>query len=203
MQIAERVHSLAQKHNDIALMIEAYRALAVTLYHSGDFETAQQYAMRAVQIWRSRDVPAHMEDPHTPVVTCLCYGAMAEWHLGDIASCQAKLDEAISIAKELNDMHALAFAQSWAVGLAANERNPAKVDRLASDWIELSTRHNFAFWRATGTILRGWARSASGYTVEGIPWIEQGIRDYRATGAGPAILPGTKGPSITSCGSYL
>jgi predicted ATPase len=31
-------------------------------------------------------------------------------------------------------------------------------------------------------IYRGWARSASGDTAEGIPWIEQGIRDYRATG---------------------
>jgi adenylate cyclase len=29
---------------------------------------------------------------------------------------------------------------------------------------------------------RGWARSALGNIAEGIPWIEQGIRDYRATG---------------------
>jgi hypothetical protein len=33
-------------------------------------------------------------------------------------------------------------------------------------------------------ILRGWARSASGHPVEGISWIEQGIKDsYRAGGA--------------------
>ena len=56
------------------------------------------------------------------------------------------------------------------------------MDRLASDLIELSTRHNFVFWLAAGAIFRGWARSASGDTAEGIPWIEQGIRDYRATG---------------------
>jgi adenylate cyclase len=57
------------------------------------------------------------------------------------------------------------------------------VDRLASDLIELSTRHNFVHWLAIGLIYRGWARSASGNTAEGIGWIEQGIRDYRATGA--------------------
>ena len=73
MQIAERVHSLAQEQNDAALMIGAYRALAVTLYYSGDFETARQYAMRAVQIWRSGNVQSHTEDPQTPVVVCLCY----------------------------------------------------------------------------------------------------------------------------------
>jgi hypothetical protein len=38
-------------------------------------------------------------------------------------------------------------------------------------------------WIANGTIYRGWARSASGDTAEGIPWIEHGIRDLRATGA--------------------
>ena len=57
------------------------------------------------------------------------------------------------------------------------------MDRLASDLIELSTRHNFVYWLAIGAIYRGWARSASGNTAEGIPWIEQGIRDFRATGS--------------------
>ena len=47
----------------------------------------------------------------------------------------------------------------------------------------MSTRQNFAFWLPAGEILRGWARSASGNTAEGISWIEGGIRDYRATGA--------------------
>src|SRR5271166_2952610 len=63
------------------------------------------------------------------------------------------------------------------------EGNPAEVARLASDLIELSTRQNFAFWLPGGEILRGWARSASGSTAEGIAWIEDGIRDYQATGA--------------------
>jgi hypothetical protein len=59
---------------------------------------------------------------------------------------------------------------------------PAEVERLASGLIELSTRHNFVYWLSIGAIDRGWARSASGDTAEGIPWIEQGIRDLRATG---------------------
>jgi hypothetical protein len=91
--------------------------------------------------------------------------------------------EAISLAKELNDTHALALALSWAAVLGIAVRNPAEVDRCASDLIELSTRYNFVFWLALGAIYRGWARSASGNTAEGIPWIEQGIRDFRATGS--------------------
>ncbi len=79
-------------------------------------------------------------------------------------------------------MNALALALDWAAMLGNCERNPAEVDRLASELIELSTRHNFVYWLVIGTIYRGWARSASGDTVEGIPWIEQGIRDFRTMG---------------------
>ena len=49
--------------------------------------------------------------------------------------------------------------------------------------IELSTRQVFASWLPGGVVLRGWARSASGNTAEGVSWIQDGIRDYQATGA--------------------
>jgi predicted ATPase len=57
------------------------------------------------------------------------------------------------------------------------------VERLASDLIELSTRQNFVRWLPGGEVLRGWARSASGDTTEGISLIEDGIEDNRATGS--------------------
>ena len=59
VHIAERVYSLAQEQNDAALMIGAYRALASTLHFLGDFEASGQYAMHALQIWRSGGVPSH------------------------------------------------------------------------------------------------------------------------------------------------
>jgi hypothetical protein len=62
-------------------------------------------------------------------------------------------------SEKLNDMPALASALNWAVIVGYFERNPVEVERLASDLIELSTRHHFAYWLAIGTIYRGWARS--------------------------------------------
>ena len=57
------------------------------------------------------------------------------------------------------------------------------MERLASDLIELSTRHNFALWLTAGDVLRGWARSASGDPAEGLSRIGDGIVDWRATGS--------------------
>jgi serine/threonine protein kinase/tetratricopeptide (TPR) repeat protein len=183
MQIAKRVYSLAQGQNDSALMMGAYRALAGTLFYLGNFESARQYAMDAVQIWRSGGVQSVVEDLDAPAVVCLCYEALSRWHLGETASCQATVVEAIAIAKELNDMHTLAGALHFAAYLAHYDRDPAEVERLASDLIELSTLENFELWLAAGAMLRGWARSALGDPAEGISWIEDGIRGFRATGS--------------------
>jgi tetratricopeptide (TPR) repeat protein len=181
MQIAKRLYTLAQ--NDTLRLIGAHGALACTLYFSGDFETSGQYAMRGLQLWRSLGARSPLVGLDADAVTLLFYQALFEWHMGEIAYCRATMAEAISLAKELNDMHGLASALSWAANLGYLERHPAEVDRFASELIELSTRHHFSYYLAQGTIYRGWVRSASGDTAEGIPRIEQGIRDLRATGA--------------------
>jgi adenylate cyclase len=89
--------------------------------------------------------------------------------------------EAISLAKELNNMQALAHALWHAGWLAHFERNPDEVERVASNLFELAARLNFAPFLQRAAVLRGWARSASGQRAEGISWIEDGIEDYQET----------------------
>ena len=106
---------------------------------------------------------------------------MIEWHAGEIPSCHVTMAEAISLAKKLNDLHALAVAIFWASVLNYYEHDPVKVERWASDLTELATRHHFRYWQASGAILRGWARSALGDPA-GISLIEEGFRDNRTAG---------------------
>jgi Protein kinase domain/NACHT domain len=187
MQVSKRLHSLAQEQNDSALMIGAYRALACTIYYLGDFETARRYAMLGVQMWRSGSVQSPVEEVIAPAVSCLISESLSEWHLGEIVACQATMAEAVAVAKDLNDMTALAVALQWAAILGHFQRNPVEVEHAASDLIELATRNHFEFWLATGSILCGWARSASGETAEGISRMEHGIRDFRAHGSMLAV----------------
>jgi hypothetical protein len=111
-------------------LIGAYRALAGTLYFMGDFETARHDAMRGLQIWRSGGVRYQLEEVFAPAITSLCYEAMVEWHFEEIASSHATMAEAISLAKELNDMHGLANAFHFAGFLAHFEGNPAEVKAI-------------------------------------------------------------------------
>jgi len=60
------------------------------------------------------------------------FEAILDWHFGEIASCQPTMAEAISVAKELNNMQALTQALWHAGWLAHFQRDPAEVERLAS-----------------------------------------------------------------------
>jgi Protein kinase domain/NACHT domain len=179
MKLAERVYSLTQQQNDPALVIGGYMPMAITHYFLGEFEKGRQYTKRGLQILRS-GVESALEEVDVHAVGTLYFEAVFEWHAGEIVSCHATMTEAISLAKELNDTHGLAAALWHAGWLGYFERNPSEVERCASDLIELSIRQSFAYWLAGGKVLRGWARSASGDTAEGILWIEEGIREYQA-----------------------
>jgi tetratricopeptide (TPR) repeat protein len=183
MRIAQRVHALAQEQNDATLMIGGYAVSAVPLYFLGDFEAARQYARRGVQLWRAGGVQSQIDDVTEHAIGCLFFESILEWHFGEIASCKPTMAEAISVAKELNNMQSLAQALWHAGWLACFERNPAEVERLASDLIELSNKQNFAPFLRRAAVLRGWARSVSGEAAEGVSWIEDGIENYRATGS--------------------
>ena len=183
LQIAKRIYALAQRQNEPAMMIGACTALTITHYQLGDFETSGQFAKQGLAIWRSGGAQSAPEEVDVPAGACLYYDALLKRHSGETASAQATIEEAISQAKELNDMHGLAVALLIAAVLAQVEGKPAEAERLASEVIELSTRQKFAQWLAAGAILRGWARSVLGNTTEGIACIEDGIRDFRVTGA--------------------
>jgi serine/threonine protein kinase/predicted ATPase len=183
MQIAKRLYSLAQEHTDPALMVGAYECLVSTLYFSGDFDAAHEFAALGVQIWRSGKVQSQVEELMAPGVSCLCFKALSEWHLGEAASYQVTIAEAISVAKQLHDMHALVLVLYWSTYLACLEGDFSKVGRLASDLMETSTRLAFGTWLPHARVLRGWAQSVSGSIAEGISWIEDGIVEYRTAGA--------------------
>ena len=195
LQIAKRIYALAQRQNEPAMMIGACTALTITHYHLGDFQTSGQFAKQGLEFWRSGGAQSAPEEVDVPAGACLCFDALLKWHSGEIAAAQATIEEAISQAKELNDMHGLAVALLLAAVLAQEQGNPAEVDRLASNLIELSTRENFAQWRAIGVILRGCARSVFDNTTEGIACDRAGNKRSSGDryGPGPAILLGTKG----------
>jgi predicted ATPase len=187
MQFAERVQSLAEEKKESAPLMGACRALAGTFFFSGDFEAARKHVVRGVEILHSGGAPSYAEFLDAPAVVCLCYEALSKWHFGEMVSCGAAITEAISLARELNDMGGLAAALNFAAMVAHFNRDTTEVESLASDLIELAIRYNFPYWLALGTIWRGWACSVFGGTAQGISLIAEGIEAVRAAGVTIAV----------------
>jgi hypothetical protein len=76
--------------------------------------------------------------------------------------------EAISLARELGNPIALAWATLSGGILARLQNNPSEAEYLASDLIELSIRRNLAMWLPLGNIHLGWARAVSGDVPGGL-----------------------------------
>ena len=92
-------------------------------------------------------------------------------------------------------MHGLAAALWHAMLLGHYEGNPAEVERLASELIELCTRQHFAQWLTGRQTCRGWAHSAAGDSAGGFLVDQDAVPGIRGHGLDdvPAVWAGAKG----------
>jgi hypothetical protein len=160
--------------------------------------------MRGVQISRSESVQSQVQEVSASAVSVLCYEAQGKWHLGETASSQTTVAEAISLAKSMNDMPGLALALWHAAGFAYYEGNPAEVERLASDLIELYTSKFCALAASRRGSPRLGAqhfrwRRARHLVDRGRNWGLSGNRRAPVC----AIFSGAKGWSFAPCRSHL
>jgi hypothetical protein len=184
MQIATRVHSLAQEqqHNP-ALSMKAHMALAVTHYYLGNFTHAREEATSGVRLWHSGVEKSEVEELDEPIIGCLCHKAFCAWHAGQIASGRSTMGEAIFVAKRLKNTHGIAVALFHSATLCHMEQNLAQAERVSSELIELSTRQHFPQFCAIATALLGWARNVRGLFTQSISWIENGIEELQTKDA--------------------
>ena len=61
--------------------------------------------------------------------------------------------------------------------------NYVALDARANQLIALATEQGFPYWRAMGTIYRGWVNVKNGDLTEGMSLLRSGSTAYRATGA--------------------
>ena len=59
----------------------------------------------------------------------------------------------------------------------------AVLDEWADQLVAVATEQGFPYWRAMGTIYRGWVKVKNGDVAEGISLLRSGSSAYRATGA--------------------
>ena len=182
-ELGEQLLGLAQTAQDSALLIEAYYILELSWLWSGEFSRVQDYAEKVLPIYDPSTLRAHaFRYGQDSGVHCLICSAWALWHLGYPDQAAERLQQSLTIAREVSPAPSLAATLTVAAFVYRERREIQTVWELAEANITFSTERGLA-WLALGTATRGWAVMARGETEEGIAQIEEGLTAYRASGA--------------------
>ena len=118
-----------------------------------------------------------------PGIACRALTAVTLWLLGYPEQALRGVLEAFALAQQLSQPFNLAWVLSFVARLHYLRREGQAVQERAEAELILSGEHEFPYWLAVGTILRGWALAEQGKKAEGISQMRQGLDAHRATGS--------------------
>jgi class 3 adenylate cyclase/predicted ATPase len=179
-----RLVERAELANDRDLLLQAKRPLGLTLFYLGQFAVAKATLEEALRLYDpDRHRHHRFEYGSDPAVLAQCNLAWTEWFMGLADSAVADSAQAIDRAVQLDHPHSLGFALSFEASIRQARGEPVEALEAAERAINVGRKYRFPYWSAWGQMLRGWAVGKLGDLREGAAEIEQGLADYRATGA--------------------
>jgi predicted ATPase len=87
------------------------------------------------------------------------------------------------LAQQSTHPYSLNFVLSFAAVFHQFRREGRAAQEYAESAISLATEQGFPYWRAMGSLLRGWTLTHQGQAKEGIEQLNQGLSSFRTTGA--------------------
>jgi predicted ATPase/class 3 adenylate cyclase len=191
-ELAEQCFSLAQRLQDVALLLEAHEVLGITLYQLGEWMPARAHFEHGMALYDPQQHRSlaflYGEDPGVA-----CHSRMAHvlWMLGYPDQALERNRDALALAQNLSHPFSLGYALVFAAFLHCCRREEHAAQERAEAAMTLATDQGFAQWLAYGTLLHGWALAAQGQADSGITQIRQGLaawRTMRAEGRLPHFL---------------
>lgn len=179
-----RLVERAELAKDRDLLLQAKRPLGLTLFYLGQFAVAKTTLAEALRLYDpDRHHNHRFEYGSDPAVLAQCNLAWTEWFMGLADSAVSDSAQAIDRAIQLDHPHSLGFALSFEASIRQARGEPTEALEAAERAINVGRIYRFPYWSAWGQMLRGWAIGKLGDLREGVAEIEQGLADYRATGA--------------------
>jgi adenylate cyclase len=179
-EMADELESLARRLRDLDLALQAHQALGMTAFCRGEPAAAIQHVEQAAALY---DPVRHRTHAflfgQDPAVMCQAYGEVALWLLGYSEQALRQSEETIRRSRALSPS-SQAIAMHFAAMVHQLCRNAAAARACAEASIAIAAEHGFSFWRAGGSVLRGWSLAESGDVDQGIEQLRQGLRDWRA-----------------------
>jgi len=175
--------TLAQQAHDQAMLLEAHRALGATLLYLGAGASALTHLVQGMALYdpQQRGASTFLYGDDTGVV-CHSLAAWTLWSLGYPDQGLARGHEALLLAQQSAHPLSLGFALCWAAVIHQYRGEVLAAQERAEAAISLAAEKGLPFFRAFGSMLRGWALAHQGQAQEGIEQLRQGLMALHVSG---------------------
>jgi tetratricopeptide (TPR) repeat protein len=175
-QLAEKFLELAERLPYPGITLRAHWALEITFMHLGNFELAVEHFNKALAIYEPE---AHRDDSFlyalNPGVAMPCFAGWALWCLGRFDQALDRLNDALTLARELAEPQGLAHALLFATVLYHLRRDPLMAQQYAEAAIDVSAKHGLVMYQAMASAMHGWTMSEQGRDDEAISQIREAL----------------------------
>jgi class 3 adenylate cyclase/predicted ATPase len=175
---------LSLQRNDSAGLVLGHYSSGRNLMFVGSFASSRSHLQEALTLC---DAISHRSLAHQGGIHPL---AVSQAVLGIVLLCLgypdqalAQSDAAIAEARRLAHLPSLAISLSLATQLRLLVGEDASLNEWADQLVAVATEQGFPYWRAQGTIYRGWVAVKKGDVTKGISLLRSGSAAFRATGA--------------------
>jgi len=182
--LGEQLFSLAQRLHTSAECMAAHRALGQTFFGLGDLPTARVHLEQSIALYAPPPHRAHAfrysQDSGVGAGSIL---AVALWGLGYPEQARQRMQEGLTLARELAHPISLAIALTYAGWLHQLRREGHTAQAQAEGLIALAEQYGFSQYWGQGLLMRGAELVAQGQQEEGMAQMRQGWAAYRPTEA--------------------
>ena len=111
-----------------------------------------------------------------------CFAAWALWCTGRTDQSLARIEDALSLARDLSEPTGLAHAALFASVIYQFRRDPLMAQYYAEAVIDIAREHGLVLYGAMASIMQGWTLSKRGGATQAIDQIREGLAALDATG---------------------
>jgi predicted ATPase len=183
-QFAVEMRDLGETSGDVPMRVMGYAACAYTCICLGEFAAARAHAENGLTLYEPADRPLYAElMSNDMLVWLLDFSAAPLACLGHLDKARSRVEMALAEARRLAQPHTSVDALGWTLSTGwCTGSEPAPLLHHAEEMLALSVEHEFALYRAMGTLWRGWCLAALGDSGEGIPLLTAGLGGMHSAG---------------------
>jgi len=182
--LAEDLLRVSAQRNDSVGLVLGHLSSGRTLMFTGSFVSSRSHLEAALALCDPNldDMLVRQTGIHPRAVSQAILGTVL-FCLGFQDQALVLTDAAITEATRLAHPPTLALNLSMDARLFALIGNYIALDSRANQLVALATEQGFPYWRAMGTIYRGWVNVINGDLTEGMSLLRSGSTAYCATEA--------------------